>query len=196
MNWLFLYTGHTGDVKLVTSKTRLFFFYQNSPNITAPMALHLLLDKPHWRRFKSTLKDHLVLPVNKKNSLEGRLWEMDVRTQGKKDYGLIAACCSYNMKTDSTTNNDIKFETKERKCILSPSIRCKLQASKTLVLSCWNITLPSFHVSEKPSLDSPGLSFPYAILMTSKNYTYYIFITRAMTMTHWLNFPFSADYED
>lgn len=195
MNWLFLYTGHTGDVKLVTSKTRLFFFYQNSPNITAPMALHLLLDKPHWRRFKSTLKDHLVLPVNKKNSLEGRLWEMDVRTQGKKDYGLIAACCSYNMKTDSTTNN-IKFETKERKCILSPSIRCKLQASKTLVLSCWNITLPSFHVSEKPSLDSPGLSFPYAILMTSKNYTYYIFITRAMTMTHWLNFPFSADYED
>lgn len=40
---------------------------------------------------------------------------MDVRTQGKKDYGLIAACCSYNMKTDSTMNNGIKFETIERK---------------------------------------------------------------------------------
>lgn len=39
----------------------------------------------------------------------------DTRKKKKEtDYGLLAACCSYNMKIDSS-NYDIKFETKERK---------------------------------------------------------------------------------
>lgn len=80
------------------------------------------------RRFTFSLKDQMVLPENKKADVEGSLWELDARTPGKKkkkkrDCGLIAARCSYNMKIDSATTLRLSykekyyltFEIKERK---------------------------------------------------------------------------------